>query len=255
MRELTPYKTLHGAHRALDNGGRFYNLFAKSGDDIVDPAELAKAAGVHSSGIKAFLHFEMALLDLPSEDQKEIVSRLPPELMEKYAQQRPKMFTPSSVESRGKAGQSTIVFGYPQFVEDRTQFKGYIVKEPAATGGDHLGFPLPKAYFGFDQISEAPEPSGVISLWFEVEDIADTFNRFKDLGAKVKYPPGEKPWGAVLVALYDPEGNVFGLYQSRIRYVCRDLPQNFSCRHSEKNLYLRLMHTTLSNAHLERIIT
>ena len=127
MRELTPYKTLHGAHRALDNGGRFYNLFAKSGDDIVDPSELAKAAGVHSSGTKAFLHFEMALLDLPADEQKEIVSRLSPELMEKYTQQRPKMLTPSSVESRGKAGLSTIVSGYPQFVEDRTQFKGYIV--------------------------------------------------------------------------------------------------------------------------------
>ena len=37
------------------------------------------------------------------------------------------MLTPSSVESRGKVGQSTIVSGYLQFVEDRTQFKGYIV--------------------------------------------------------------------------------------------------------------------------------
>ena len=69
----------------------------------------------------------MALLDLPDDEQKEIVSRLSPELMEKYTQQRPKMLTPSSVESRGKAGLSTIVSGYPQFVEDRTQFKGYIV--------------------------------------------------------------------------------------------------------------------------------
>lgn len=127
MRELTPYKTLHGAQQALDNGGRFYNLFAKSGDHIVDPAELAKAAGVHSSGIKAFLHFEMALLDLPAEYQKEIVSRLSPELLEKYTQHRPELFAPSSVESRGVAGNATIVSGYPSFVEDRTQFKGYIV--------------------------------------------------------------------------------------------------------------------------------
>jgi predicted enzyme related to lactoylglutathione lyase len=90
---------------------------------------------------------------------------------------------------------------------------GLDLKEPAATGGDHLGFPLPNTYFGFDQVSEAPEPSGVISLWFEVEDIADTFNRFKDLGVKVKYPPGKKPWGAVLATLYDLDGNVFGLTQ------------------------------------------
>lgn len=120
MRELKPYKTLHGAQRALDNGGRFYNLFAKSGDDIVDPAELAKAAGVHSSGTRAFLHFEMALLDLPAPEQKEIIARHSPELMGKYAQHRPKLFAPSSVENQGRAGETTIVSGYPAFVEDKT---------------------------------------------------------------------------------------------------------------------------------------
>jgi hypothetical protein len=50
MREIRPYKTVRGATRALDNGGRFFNLFAKAGDDIVDSAELAKAAGVYSTG-------------------------------------------------------------------------------------------------------------------------------------------------------------------------------------------------------------
>jgi hypothetical protein len=127
MRELKPYKTLHGAQRALDNGGRFFNLFAKSGDDIVDSAELARASGVLSSGAKAFLHFEMALLDLPSNEKKEIVTCLSPELMEKFTQHRPKIFTPSSVESQGRAGESTIVSGYPVFVEDKTQFTGFVV--------------------------------------------------------------------------------------------------------------------------------
>lgn len=91
--------------------------------------------------------------------------------------------------------------------------RGLGLKEPRATGGDHLGFRLPNAYFGFDQVSESPEPSGVISLWFEVDDIDETFERLKDLGARVKYSPNKKPWGAVLAALFDPEGNVFGLTQ------------------------------------------
>jgi len=85
--------------------------------------------------------------------------------------------------------------------------------EAAATGGDHLGFPLPNLYFGFDQVDDVPEPSGVVSLWFEVEDIEASFKRFEGLGARVKYPPTKKPWGAVLAALYDPDGNVFGLSQ------------------------------------------
>ena len=90
---------------------------------------------------------------------------------------------------------------------------GLELGEAAATGGDHLGFPLPNLYFGFDQVDDVPEPSGVVSLWFEVEDIEASFKRFEGLGARVKYPPTKKPWGAVLSALYDPDGNLFGLSQ------------------------------------------
>jgi len=48
---------------------------------------------------------------------------------------------------------------------------GLELGEPAPTGGDHLGFQLPNAYFGFDNVEEPPEQSGVISLWFEVDDL------------------------------------------------------------------------------------
>ena len=85
--------------------------------------------------------------------------------------------------------------------------------EPAPTGGDHLGFPLPNAYIGFDFVEEAPQPSGVISLWFEVQNLEETFQKFQKMGAKVKYPPTAKPWGAILAALHDPDGNLFGLNQ------------------------------------------
>ena len=90
---------------------------------------------------------------------------------------------------------------------------GLELGEAAATGGDHMGFPLPNLYFGFDQVDDVPEPSGVVSLWVEVEDIEASFKRFEGLGARVKYPPTKKPWGAVLSALYDPDGNLFGLSQ------------------------------------------
>ena len=33
---------------------------------------------------------------------------------------------------------------------------GLELGEAAATGGDHLGYPLPNLYFGFDQVPEAP---------------------------------------------------------------------------------------------------
>lgn len=127
MRELQPYKTLLGAQRALDNGGRFYNMFARAGDEVIDQAELAKAAGVYSTGAKAFLHFEMGIMDLPPQQRKEIVSNLSPALLENYQEQKPAITSPSMVEAQGKAGEMTIVSGYPVFVEDKTQFTGFIV--------------------------------------------------------------------------------------------------------------------------------
>jgi predicted enzyme related to lactoylglutathione lyase len=50
-------------------------------------------------------------------------------------------------------------------------------------------------------------------LWFEVEDLDATFNRFVAQGAKITYPPTKKPWGATLAAVFDPDGNVVGLTQ------------------------------------------
>ena len=90
---------------------------------------------------------------------------------------------------------------------------GLELGEAAATGGDHLGYPLPNLYFGFDLVDEVPPPSGVVSLWFEVDDIEETFKRFEESGARVSYPPTKKPWGAVLASLYDPDGNLFGISQ------------------------------------------
>ena len=90
---------------------------------------------------------------------------------------------------------------------------GLELGEAVATGDDHLGYPLPNLYFGFDQVPESPPSSGVVSLWFEVNDIEATFKRFEAYGTRVNYPPTEKPWGAVLAALYDPDGNLFGISQ------------------------------------------
>lgn len=127
MRQITPYRTIQGAKSALDNGGRFYNLWARAGDDVVDAGELARAAGVHSSDMRAFLHFEMALIDLPEGQKAEVLSLLSPDLKARIQKNRPRVLNPSVVESEGAAGIPAIVAGYPSYVEDRTQLLGFIV--------------------------------------------------------------------------------------------------------------------------------
>ncbi len=90
--------------------------------------------------------------------------------------------------------------------------EGLQLSPPHSHSDNHLGFPIAGTYLGFDQVEnvEVTYP-GAVSLWFRVDDIEATFNRFKQLGAKVKYPPTKKPWGDTLAALYDPDGNLIGL--------------------------------------------
>lgn len=91
--------------------------------------------------------------------------------------------------------------------------QGLELGEAMPTGSNHLGFELSNIYFGFDLVEEASDSTGSISLWFEVDDIEATFDRFEQLGAKIGYPPSQKSWGAYLAALYDLDGNIFGLAQ------------------------------------------
>lgn len=118
------------------------------------------------------------------------------------------------VENNTHAVLQTVIIQTAQMAKMAEFYAGGLeLGEPRATGSDHLGFPLSNLYFGFDQVSDPPKPEGVISLWFEVDDIEACFRRFEKFGARVNYPPTQKPWGAVLAALYDLDGNLFGISQ------------------------------------------
>ena len=127
MRELKPYRTMQGLRNSIDNGGRFYNFFTDADDHIVTRAELAKAAGVFTAGVKAFLFLEMAQQDLQPSDRQSIIELLESDLRREYQRSRPQVLLPSEIENRGTAGCSIIATGYPRFVEDRTQFSGFIM--------------------------------------------------------------------------------------------------------------------------------
>jgi predicted enzyme related to lactoylglutathione lyase len=51
------------------------------------------------------------------------------------------------------------------------------------------------------------------TIWFDVDDLQATFDRFVASGAGVRYPPELKPMGDVLASLEDLDRNVFGLVQ------------------------------------------
>src|SRR5690606_25353333 len=89
--------------------------------------ELAKAAGVFSSGDNAFLFLEMAQYDLLPQDHATVEQMLEPELRSNYQRQRPATIAPSAVDAEGEAGTAVIVLGYPAFVENKTEFNGCIM--------------------------------------------------------------------------------------------------------------------------------
>ncbi len=133
MRELKPYRTVGGLRKAIDNGGRFNNFFTNADDHVVTRAELAKAAGVFTAGLNAFLFLEMAQQELKSNDRRTIINLLDPGLRRDYQRSRPRTLAPSAVEKDGSAGRSVIVTGYPRFVENRTEFSTFIMI-PIMTG-------------------------------------------------------------------------------------------------------------------------
>jgi uncharacterized glyoxalase superfamily protein PhnB len=80
----------------------------------------------------------------------------------------------------------------------------------------HRGQRVGPVYLGFDRVDDpAGSPPSAVTLWFTVDDVEATFERMASMGAEVRYPPTEKPWGDTLASLLDPDGNVIGLAQRR----------------------------------------
>ncbi len=95
--------------------------------------------------------------------------------------------------------------------------KGLNLDPPAESNNQHIGYPLQGGdYLGFDQV-DGVEPvdarPGGVTLWFRVGNMAETVERFLQLGAGVRYKRKETPFGEVLASLYDLDGNIFGLAQ------------------------------------------
>lgn len=50
-----------------------------------------------------------------------------------------------------------------------------------------------------------------ICLAFTVDDVEKQYRRVMELGAKIIEPPATRPWGAVNMSFYDPDGNTIYL--------------------------------------------
>lgn len=132
MSEIKPYRDLDQAMEVLDNGGHFRNLLAEAGDEVIDAAELAKAAGVISCGSSAFLYLEMALAALSEQDRLAVLALLAPELKPQVEKERPERAALEEMRTLG-AGRSIIIEGTPVFTNAISEAAGYL-KLPSGIG-------------------------------------------------------------------------------------------------------------------------
>lgn len=127
MKQIVPYRTVQGALKALDNGGRFYNVLTKARDEVITDSELYKAAGVFSGKVQAFLFLELALSGLPEADRDQVIQRLSPNLRSTYLSRRPKHTMIEVFEQDVRETDAVVITGFPIFLEDKTQFSGFIM--------------------------------------------------------------------------------------------------------------------------------
>lgn len=142
VREIKPYATVQGLRKALDNGGRFYNLFQLAEDNVVSKGELAKAAGVFSAGASAFLFLELAQQNLGQDELDSVEGLFAPELKKAQKKYRPTCLMPSQIESDAVPGKPLVTSGYLRYLEDRTQFNG-MVMVPIMVGKIMIFTPIP----------------------------------------------------------------------------------------------------------------
>jgi predicted enzyme related to lactoylglutathione lyase len=121
-----------------------------------------------------------------------------------------------AVESGALEGSllQTVIIFTERMEELSTFYAKALQIGPFESSPNHLGCQLGTVYFGFDQVEAVQgESPGGVTIWFTVDDLQATFERVVALGAEVRYPPTRKPWGAMLAAVYDLDGNVLGLAQ------------------------------------------
>ncbi len=157
MKKIKPYKSLRGALQALDNGGRFYNLFTQAGDQVISSKELYKAAGVISDKTSAVLFFELALSQLADGDKRQVIARLAPQLKELRRDQKILSPAPGNFARSATEGQGILVAGYPRFLHDKSQFSGFIMI-PISTGNTttFMMIPIYEQFDLYEVFADAP---------------------------------------------------------------------------------------------------
>lgn len=127
IKKLKPYSTIEDALKSLDNGGRFFNLLAKSEDGVITPSEIVKVGGVFDDRQRMILFLEMALLKLTQSERDTLISKLENDLQRRYRKYKPQRLLPSEAISKGEVASNALITGVPVLIDSKSEFRGFLL--------------------------------------------------------------------------------------------------------------------------------
>jgi hypothetical protein len=127
MNNITPFYSSVDAIKALDNGGRFYNLFTKAEDGVISKSELARTGGVFSDHDKMMLYLEMSLSELGQSARENVLSHLDDKLHKYYLENIPAKLSLDKVQEIGAKSQTAIISGEVSGMFSKSDSPGFII--------------------------------------------------------------------------------------------------------------------------------
>ena len=127
--------------RALDNGGRFYNLLTKADDDVLSITELRKAAGVFGNAPESMLFLHLAISALGEQDRRTILQALGPQAKALNRRFGPKPVAPTEFAANARAGTGYLLEGEVRKFDDVTECGFMFV--PVMSGKVMTMMPIP----------------------------------------------------------------------------------------------------------------
>lgn len=126
MEQINPYSSASQAIDALDNGGKFYNIFTKADDDLISQSEVSKVAGAGFQKQKGVLFLQLAMSKLSEREQLEVIGIFDDNLLENYNKYKPEEITSYQAFNGLNAGTGIVVNGIPKKIDSEGIISGYI---------------------------------------------------------------------------------------------------------------------------------
>lgn len=127
MKRVQAFSDLEEAIQALDNGGRFFDIFDKAAEGIVPRTELGKVTGLCMGKQKMTLFLALSLIHLSEGEKKLILDILSPDIQSIFYFHKPIRLAPNKLEDNKERLRNVIVSGIPKRINQDLTNVGFIM--------------------------------------------------------------------------------------------------------------------------------